>query len=89
MSTTYTVKFLKAAKHGLKGFDPQIRSKILARIKQLEENPTPQDNRKVKGTENSRRVVFGNYRIIYEVDNNDHVVTIQKIGHRKEIYRNM
>ena len=29
----------------------------------------------------------GNYRIIYEIDDNQHLITILRINHRREAYR--
>ncbi len=33
------------------------------------------------------RVRSGDYRVIYAVNDQDHVVTVAAVGHRREIYR--
>jgi mRNA interferase RelE/StbE len=43
----------------------------------------------VKGHRPYVRVRSGDYRIIYAVDDETHVVTVAVIGHRREVYRNL
>ncbi|MFI3220918.1 MAG: type II toxin-antitoxin system RelE/ParE family toxin [Methylococcales bacterium] len=33
------------------------------------------------------RIRVGDYRVIYSIDNNVLIITVVKIGHRKEIYK--
>ena len=67
---------------------PEYR-KVIAAIKSLAENPFPQGSIKLEGTkEKLYRVRKGNYRIIYSVEHNIITVTILKIAHRKDVYRN-
>jgi mRNA interferase RelE/StbE len=35
-----------------------------------------------------RRLRVGNYRVVYRIDSNNHLVTIVAIKHRKNIYEN-
>ncbi|MBL0382071.1 MAG: type II toxin-antitoxin system RelE/ParE family toxin [Desulfofustis sp. PB-SRB1] len=42
---------------------------------------------KLKGNNPFHRVRVGDYRIIYEIQNDILVILILKIGHRKDIYR--
>jgi mRNA interferase RelE/StbE len=52
----------------------------------LAENPFPPGSRKLAGVE-GYRVRQGDYRILYEVDQNQITVLVIKVGHRKEVYR--
>ena len=33
------------------------------------------------------RIRVGNYRVIYEIDDVQHTVTILHVGHRRDVYR--
>jgi len=33
------------------------------------------------------RIRFGNYRVIYKIDDTQKIITIVGVGHRREIYR--
>jgi mRNA interferase RelE/StbE len=52
----------------------------------LEENPRPNDSKKLKGDAGySLRV--GTYRVLYDIDDKAKTVTIYRIKHRREAYR--
>ena len=63
------------------------REKLVARIQGLVANPRPHGSEKLAGYADRYRVRQGNYRVIYLVDDEASVVTIYKIGHRKDVYR--
>lgn len=50
--------------------------------------PNP-DTTKMKGNNPFHRIRVGNYRIIYEIQEDVLLILIVKIGHRKDIYRNL
>ena len=53
----------------------------------MKENPFPHPaSKKLKG-EDKRRLKAGDYRVVYTVDENDKVVTICRVRHRKDVYR--
>jgi len=56
------------------------------RIKALAREPRPRQSRKLKETEKAYRLRVRDYRIIYTIDDEQKLVTIVAVGHRKEIY---
>jgi mRNA interferase RelE/StbE len=60
--------------------------KILKRIKALAFNPRPPGNEKLTD-QNKYRIRQGDYRIIYTIIDNELIVWVIKIGHRKDIYK--
>ena len=64
---------------------PELR-KILDRIETLRENPRPPGSVKLSGKE-YYRIRKGDYRIIYEIQDEVLVIIVIKIGHRRDIYR--
>ena len=59
---------------------------VVKALEKLEENPRPPGVEKIKGTE-LWRIRKGDYKAIYHIDDNEEIVTIVRIGHRKDIYR--
>jgi mRNA interferase RelE/StbE len=59
---------------------------VIEAIKGLAQNPRSRGIEKVKST-GLWRIRQGDYRIIYIIDESEHVVTIVRVGHRREIYR--
>jgi mRNA interferase RelE/StbE len=62
------------------------RQRIVARIGGLAIDPRPHGSRKLAGHRDRYRVRQGPYRIVYSVDDAARVVTIVKVGHRREVY---
>jgi mRNA interferase RelE/StbE len=62
------------------------RQRIVARIRSLAREPRPVGSQKLTARE-QYRVRQGAYRIVYEIDDTERVVTVFKIGHRKGVYR--
>ena len=62
------------------------RQLIVSRINALADNPRPRGCRRLEGS-SRMRVRQGPYRILYEVSDSEHAVTIVKIGLRRDVYR--
>jgi mRNA interferase RelE/StbE len=60
--------------------------KILQKIKSLANYPRPYGGEKLTGL-NRYRVRYGNYRIVYSIQDNELTIWIVKVGHRKDVYR--
>jgi len=63
------------------------RHRIIAKIQALAQEPRPRGSEKLAGYDDRYRIRQGNYRIVYLIDDRTSVVTIFKIGHRREVYR--
>jgi mRNA interferase RelE/StbE len=73
--------------------DKDIRSipdielkKIVKRIEVLTTNPRPPGCEKLT-EQNKYRLRQGDYRILYTIDDDELIVRIMKVGHRKDVYR--
>ena len=62
------------------------RQRIVKRIEQLGDNPRPEGCQKLSG-QNRYRIRQGQYRIVYGVEDDQLVVYVVKVGHRKDAYR--
>lgn len=60
--------------------------RVTERIKSLADNPRPPGCQKLSGQE-KYRVRQGNYRIVYSIEDTILIVTIVKVGDRKDVYR--
>lgn len=67
---------------------PKNYYKLVKRhLLELNEEPHPYGSIKLKGSENTFRLRVGVYRIIYEIHNNELIICIISISHRKDAYR--
>ena len=63
------------------------RARIVERIQALADDPRPHGYEKLAGYSDRFRIRQGNYRLVYLVDDQQHEVTIFKVGDRKDVYR--
>ena len=85
----YTVKFAKSAKKEFNKLPNKIQDRIVEALKLLSVNPFSEllKIKKLKGPAELYRIRIGDYRLVYEVQNNELIVQVVKIGHRREVYR--
>jgi len=82
----YELFIEKSAQKELSKIQQQQQDRIVEAIRKLSGDPRPSGVKKLSGRE-ARRIRVGDYRIIYDIDDNELTVLIVNIGHRKEIYR--
>ncbi len=89
MNKEYSLIIDYSARKSLKKLQPKFVVQIVFKIFSLQENPFPQDYKKLKGYEGGYRVDQGEYRILYTVE--DDKIRVFKIGKRNddEVYRNL
>lgn len=56
-------------------------------IVDLATDPCPPGSIELTNSDGIRRIVVGDYRILYQVDDASHTVTVAEVGHRREVYR--
>jgi len=84
----YKVFIEKQVRKQLKKIPEPDYSKIKTAILNFSQNPRPYGYKKLKARL-GHRVRVGNYRIIYEINDNLRSVYVFDVGHRKDIYRNI
>ena len=82
----YKITIKKSAAKELEGIPAKDLRKIVKQIRTLALKPRPQGSQKLSSKE-QYRIRQGDYRIVYSIDDNEMIVDIVKIGHRREIYR--
>ena len=82
----YRVRILRRAIKDIALLPKEYARLVSRRIDHLAEEPRPPDVKKLRGrTDYSLRV--GVYRILYEIDDEVHIVTVYRVKHRREAYR--
>ena len=84
----YKLDFSSEGESSLESLDKKTGQRVLDKLKWLIQNidnisPLPLHG-KYSGLFKLR---VGDWRIVYEVKHNEKIITVHKIGHRKEIYK--
>jgi len=82
----YSLKIKESAAKALSRIPKGDRVRLVHRIEQLRVNPVA--GSVLKGEfEGLRRIRVGDYRVIYEVHDQELVVLVVRVAHRREAYR--
>jgi len=86
---TYRVEFVKSAQKEFDRLASGLQVKIAEALNLLAQNPFSEllKVKKLKGSDSLYRIRLGDYRVVYELRNEQLIVLVIKIGHRREVYR--
>lgn len=82
----YRIAIKRSAAKELEELPTKDRRRIVRKIRRLGDEPRPPGCEKLSAQERYR-LRQGDYRILYEVDDEDLLVTVVRIGHRGDVYR--
>lgn len=83
----FTVEFSTQARRSLARLDPPVQRQLLAAVELLQIEPRPPRATRLKGGDELYRVRIGDYRIIYEIQDDVLTILIVQVGHREHVYR--
>jgi mRNA interferase RelE/StbE len=83
---TYRVALAAAAARQLRKLDPHARRRVQAAVDLLANEPRP-PAATAGGWRRRVAVRTGDYRIVYEIDDDRLLVLVVAVGHRRDIYR--
>ena len=82
----YEVFIEKAAQRSLARVPQPYQERMIAAIVRLSDEPRPAGAKKLAGRE-AWRIRIGDFRIIYEIDDEIRKVLVVSAGNRRDIYR--
>ncbi|MFT4305482.1 MAG: type II toxin-antitoxin system RelE/ParE family toxin [Microbacterium sp.] len=83
---SYRVEFTTAAARQVKKLPRPARDRVLEAITNLQDDPRPHGAKKLVGEQSAWRIRIGDYRVIYDVLDDELIVTVVGAGHRREVY---
>jgi mRNA interferase RelE/StbE len=63
------------------------RQRIVARILALADEPRPPGCEKLAGEDNRYRIRIGRFRVVYSIADDELLVFVVRVAHRKDVYR--
>jgi mRNA interferase RelE/StbE len=85
----YAIELTRAAERALAALPKKDLLLVDRKIRQLADEPHPPGSAKIQGQEGLYRVRAGDYRIVYQVEDDRRIVLVVIIGNRKDIYRGL
>lgn len=85
---TYRVRVEPAAARALSKAPPTMRRRLAGALELLSIDPRPPGAAMLRGGERGRwRVRVGDYRIVYAIKDDELIVLVLRVAHRREVYR--
>ncbi len=81
----YTILILPKAKKALEKIANPDYERIRNSVYSLADNPRPRGCKKLTNRQ-AWRIRIGNYRVIYEIDDENITVLVLRIRHRRDVY---
>lgn len=85
---SYTVKLTRQARKDLFQLPARIQAWAVTTIDQLAEEPRPTGCKQLKGGV-GYSIRRGDYRIVYEIHDQELIVVVIRAAHRREVYRGL
>lgn len=84
----YPVLILPNALNDLSKFDKTVSRRIIEKLSWLSENIENISLLSLTGKYTSLyKLRIGDWRVIYDIDRDQKIITVHKVGHRSEIYK--
>jgi mRNA interferase RelE/StbE len=83
----YEVRLTTSARRQLRSLEPQVRDRLEPSLRSLVKDPRPAGVTALQGRRGYLRIRVGDYRIVYQVQDDVLLVLVVQIGHRREVYR--
>ena len=82
----YRIEIKRSATKELKRIAAKNQRRIIDHIRSLSADPRPAGTKKLSGEE-KYRIRQGDYRILYQINDETITVVVVRIGHRRDAYR--
>jgi mRNA interferase RelE/StbE len=84
---SYKLNIRPSVRRDISDVPKPVLKRIMSAIRALENDPLPRGTTKLKGSQDTFRVRVGEYRIIFEVDFSERIVSIIHVANRRDVYR--
>lgn len=83
----YRIVFKPSAERAFLALPRDAQKRLDKRILALQDNPRPPGVKALAGESGVYRLRVGDYRVLYEVLDDQVLVFVVAVGHRREVYR--
>ena len=84
---SFRIVIKKSAAKEIERIEKKDRIRIIEKIRSLASDPRQFGSKKLSGQE-KYRIRQGNYRILYQIVDDELIINVVKVGHRRDTYDN-
>ena len=83
----FRIEWKKSTRKDLRKLSASATERIIEIVEGLAESPFPHGVEKLSGSQHAYRIRLGDYGIVYEVLTESKLIEVQRVRHRKDVYR--
>lgn len=83
---SYQIIIPKPVQKQLDDLPKTQRDRAIVAMRSLTNEPRPTGVKKLKGYDETYRIRFGDYRVIYKVQDKELIILLLSVSHRKDAY---
>ena len=85
----FRIELTEEAQSDIRKLETRLQNRILDKLEWMGVNATLLRHQSLQGNKwkNTFKYRIGDYRIIYHLNRQDRVLTVLKVGHRRDVYR--
>lgn len=83
---SYQIIIPKPVQKQLDSLPKTQRDRAIMALRSIADEPRPNGVKKLKGYDDTYRIRFGDYRIIYKVRDKELIILLLSVSHRKDAY---
>lgn len=83
----YRLLVKRGAERDLRRLSPDVFRRVNAAILSLAQNPRPAGTQRLVGDLTGWRIRVGDYRVLYQINDEAREVVIVRVRHRRDVYR--
>ena len=84
---SFRVEWKPSIKKDLRRIPTDQVARIVDAAGSLAVEPRPVGSQKLQGTDHAYRLRVGDYRVVYTISEGSNTVTVTRVRHRKDVYR--
>ncbi|EKE10211.1 MAG: addiction module toxin [uncultured bacterium] len=83
----YQVILEEPVQRQIRKLDPFVQKRLFRALVKLEKNPRAAGTKKLRGINDLYRLRVGDFRVLYQIEDDKLFVLVVALGHRRDIYR--
>ena len=83
----FSIQWRNSTRKDIRSLPRQEVTRVVEAVGELAKDPLPHGSHKLAGSERTYRIRVGDYRVVYEVFSDARIVEVQRVRHRKDVYR--
>ncbi len=85
----YEIRYATGVDKELRRLPGDVLKRVDAAILKLTDNPRPAGCTKLRGSANTYRIRVGDWRVVYDIDDDGRIVILLIVAHRSQVYRDL